>query len=912
MTEEKLLMEKTFHETFTGDIGRNLHPIEVLGAAFVEEQKNEPYDLTDIRFAQGEVYFHCKDYEAAIFKWENVQNEREPWAKKNIADAYYELGMLSSAEDVYTAIQTEGVVLTMEVSLQLFSLYIEREKIQEAYRVIEKALGIDPDYPNVSSIARAFYEGQQDWNNAIELAVREALRTKDGKWFSVLEEYAAKGYTTSFAPAYFHDLLIASYESDSRQFRGLVAAFWNSYKVEPALHIEWMQTINTIFEYVQIENHESWDDILSLYKESFNGFMESGHLIHDLQPFMPGLVTNWLKVSRAGSSLLAASAVLAWNDVFSYSLEPGVAEEAEALLIESAEDARFEDVLLFLNRIMAWSESNRVPVGYKTKWMSEQLMDYSRNHIVVAGSVSSGKSSFVQSVLGESIGESEGSTVVYTYHDQPVEVSEIHGEGVRRVESIADFEEVMHREAFVEYKIPSDFLKKNSAVLIDVQAGQRHQDDLASFYPVADGLLYVLNAEAPFNAEDRQVLRRLQEIDQPVKINFLLNKMDKVGVHPDDVIESVERKAKEWFPEAEVLPYSSLEAVSIQRTGVEAFMTRHYDMSPAYIKAERGTKLFYLVRKTLKDLYSIRKNKEIALKESIAKNEDILSRLSGFHNHLGDMQGEKIALIKDSFHERKEAVKKEIRTEIPNILHKCSELINEESDYKNIHTELNEAMNTRIQEYLQNDLMPRYLDSLQEWLAASKHELQESQEYLYEMSSTFNGLFGEERVVLQCDDQVLDDWRRDVSRMGTRAQIDKENILLRFKPAQFLLKSAGKLLGVLPQNKTLLYNQYKRYLENEDYGDITESVVTKFFLQFDLFEKSLEQDIRSFYAQPFHQLSLTIKGTEGEIMEDKELLSEIKADPERYFDPITLFEVKLLQYEYMMKASYQPSQKYSR
>jgi len=89
MTEEKLLMEKTFHETFTGDIGRNLHPIEVLGAAFVEEQKNEPYDLTDIRFAQGEVYFHCKDYEAAIFKWENVQNEREPWAKKNIADAYY-------------------------------------------------------------------------------------------------------------------------------------------------------------------------------------------------------------------------------------------------------------------------------------------------------------------------------------------------------------------------------------------------------------------------------------------------------------------------------------------------------------------------------------------------------------------------------------------------------------------------------------------------------------------------------------------------------------------------------------------------------------------------------------------------------------------------------------------------------
>ena len=207
--------------------------------------------------------------------------------------------------------------------------------------------------------------------------------------------------------------------------------------------------------------------------------------------------------------------------------------------------------------------------------------------------------------------------------------------------------------------------------------------------------------------------------------------------------------------------------------------------------------------------------------------------------------------------------------------------------------------------------MPRYVTSLEEWLAFSRQELQDSQNYLIEMSETFNGLFGRDKVVLQCDFQVIDDWKRDVSRMGTRAQIDKENILLRFKPAQFLLKSAGKLLGVLPQNKTLLYNQYKRYLENEDYQDITESVVNKFFLQFDLFEKSLQQDVHSFFEEPFTQLEVTIKDTETEIAADQDSLTKMKANPEQYFDPITLFEVKLLQHEYMVKASYKASHHYS-
>lgn len=81
MRLEKQLIKKIYYETFLME-NETHPPLQVLGGAYLNEQKNEISDGSYIRFAQGEFYYHHQDFETAIFKWEKVSNELAPWAQK--------------------------------------------------------------------------------------------------------------------------------------------------------------------------------------------------------------------------------------------------------------------------------------------------------------------------------------------------------------------------------------------------------------------------------------------------------------------------------------------------------------------------------------------------------------------------------------------------------------------------------------------------------------------------------------------------------------------------------------------------------------------------------------------------------------------------------------------------------------
>jgi hypothetical protein len=189
--------------------------------------------------------------------------------------------------------------------------------------------------------------------------------------------------------------------------------------------------------------------------------------------------------------------------------------------------------------------------------------------------------------------------------------------------------------------------------------------------------------------------------------------------------------------------------------------------------------------------------------------------------------------------------------------------------------------------------------SLNGWITGSKGEFEQGQLFLDEMAEGFNTLYGEDKIQLVCDFKVLDDWRRDVDRMTARFQLEKVNILLRRTPSQLLLKSAGKLFGAIAQNKSMLFNKYKAFIETEDYSEPTELVIKQFFQAFELFEKSLERDITMFFKNPQNVLSQAVEDSRSEIETNKEGLRKMNTNPELYRDPLTLFEVKLRQFEWM-------------
>jgi hypothetical protein len=289
---------------------------------------------------------------------------------------------------------------------------------------------------------------------------------------------------------------------------------------------------------------------------------------------------------------------------------------------------------------------------------------------------------------------------------------------------------------------------------------------------------------------------------------------------------------------------------------------------------------------------------ENQMMESVQWNEELVIKLNGALNQLSDVEVQKTKVITRSYRSIKESVQKEISESIPKLLRECANLVKEDSNFSRIHLELNGEMNKRIQDYLEKTVLPKFYQSLNGWIAASRDEFEQGQIFLDEMAEGFNTLYGEERIKFTCDFKVLDDWRRDMDRMTSRFQLENVNILLRRTPSQLLIKSAGKLFGAI-QNKSMLFNRYKTFIETEDYSEPTELVIKQFFQQFELFEKSLERDITMFFRDPQSELRQAAEDSRSEIETNKEGLRKMNTNPELYRDPLTLFEVKLRQFEWM-------------
>ncbi len=559
--------------------------------------------------------------------------------------------------------------------------------------------------------------------------------------------------------------------------------------------------------------------------------------------------------------------------------------------------------------ITQWAQKHDLDMGYRFRWLVGELADLRTNRLLVTGTSGNGKSSFINSILGENFVENSLSTVAVFKNDADTEINAITDSSITKLEDFSDYQmmplnrQTYRERACIEFKFPSRFLSENKLTFVVAPSFNRNndtRDETFEYLNSADDLLFILNADSPFTDKERDILLSIQEHTPNLQIHFVLNKIDNIYSEAEAkrVIQDTQARINAYFPHARIFPYSSLYTKSKQLNDLTEFI--RFNFNHNNIDTERTEKLLFFIRKTITYLLDKRVEMEKAMVDSINWNEDLLVKLNGFINNLTDFEEEKTQLITKSYRTMKNEIAHDLTENIPKLLQSCSDLISEESDFGNIDVELNTAMNERVQTYLEQTVLPNLTRSMQNWIDTSNNEFLQSQSYLEEISEGINNLCGENRIQLEGDFKVLDDWCRDTDRMTTRIQMEDINILHRFTPAQLLLKSAGKLFGAFSKNKVMLSNKYKQYVENEDYTDITTSIMDKFFLQFELFENALERDITIFFRNPFGALEQAVENAHVEIQENQDTLLDMRSNPEVYHDSITLFELRLRQCEVIL------------
>src|SRR5699024_2351695 len=133
------------------------------------------------------------------------------------------------------------------------------------------------------------------------------------------------------------------------------------------------------------------------------------------------------------------------------------------------------------------------------------------------------------------------------------------------------------------------------------------------------------------------------------------------------------------------------------------------------------------------------------------------------------------------------------------------------------------------------------------------------------------------------------------------SRLEKINFVVRNSASRLLLKGGSKLVETISKNKDKLRSKYKNYIENADFTHIVEELLAPFIQQLDLFEGSIEWDVDRFFSNHLDVLINEMEEAQLAIEKHKNSLHQMQEKPEIYRDPLTLFDLKLRQYELMNK-----------
>jgi tetratricopeptide (TPR) repeat protein len=919
----EMLANKTYYQSFISLDRDGVLSLKQLSKRLAEASDAVAAD--ELRFVQGEIYYLFDDYETAIFKWNLVKGRFSEWAKKNMGDAYLKQGLFDQAEVHYLSVVTEEKLLEVETLLGLFSLYKRCDSPQLAIESIKSALHIDRDYKLISHIAQGYYEELGYYEDAVKLSVDEYKRTQNSYWFEAITRYIEVGIAEGVEPSYFIPMLPLLVSGESSVFHHFVISIWDCYQ-DTDFYNEWLAVVNFWF----YQNHRVipvgfiHNELLDYQEAAFLELTSGKYLLKEIVDLASSILTNsyeLLAKSHEERHRICA-AIVAWGEMFPNKISSSVVIKSYDRILLLPVSGLRDHLYRLRNRIYQWAREKEFAIDALIDWWLQYFHEDGKARLLIAGTFSNGKTSFIHSLLGETILLASDlpttSTMVHLHFGEEKQFHQLTGEKIKpiaQLEQLHDFTTINHQQGrsaqqgIVDVSWPSPFLHEQKITFIDSPGfndQRKGKNPIKDYLFMADSILFVLSGEAPFRKTERDILVELLDDEPNLEVDFLLNKIDYIEEEEiDEVLEDVSRKIKRHFGDAMLIPFSSTEPEEYM-DGLEQYLAAKTEglLKSEKLMVSRSKKAIGWFTKLLDSFYGEQERVIARLQGNIKELQNQIQLLQGVSGEVNKSKKDLLDWIQSQYDQRHEQLVLKIEAKVPRTMKSCASLVRVDSDFTNLHHLLNEEMNRELERVLRYDILPGYQNELEDWLDQCRQRIskfsEQKEQIAMVLSLIFKGgvevPFGIEKL-----SRFVEDQRVEIVSLIKGFSYDPSDTMLKLNMIKALLIGAGRFFGKFNTANNKLYDQYIKYFDTETFEDSAKACLGMISKQFPFFYIPISNELEKMFNAVTGILDDMIGTIQTDLDQIQLELDTFRSHPELIDDPIKLFRIAVRRQELLME-----------
>ncbi|MFC4322571.1 dynamin family protein [Litchfieldia salsa] len=916
INEEKLT-EKQFYQTRVKGHSQ-LEDLLSLSKQLNGLTARDSEQLNEVRFAQAELYFSLEDYETAIYKWEQI-NQSSPlsgWASKNIGDSYAILGFTKNAESTYQSIHTSSTVLKMESLLAQYSLNVSQQKTDKLLPIIDKLVATDWSYKDVFELAISFYEEKEEYLSAFTLVVTKLEKEFNASLLAKIFSYVQLTEANKLNPAFTVPRLLKLLWREDQGSLNTCFQMLHTYYLDSNYFINWL---DNLFVAIQDSADHFGKFLLDGQSGSFyqmiNGLVSPSYKMKEIEHVITMHLPAYIQMCESLPLKHAmVSLMQAWQEMNPQSTSRLTSERLPVSAEKIYEYTLMKETYL---SVIDWMKSLELDYDAYSTWWLNYFLGEPKRKVLITGSFSNGKSSFINSILGEQLLITDllptTSVVTLLSYGETREMIEIHQQSISTIKTselehrttIDHEKDGKHSTALISIQSNSAPLADYNVTLIDTPGFNDHEHTKNPTYDylyLADEILFIFSAETPFKKTEKEILLKIKDARPDFPVRFILNKADYLDEDElDEVIEDVERKlSKQFGIQTQVIPYSSVHTGSMEKNELQRYFQKLNEVNVDQARIKKSIPYFkmlldqfdHFVHEKEKQIntLALRKRKEVeelnALKQKALQVKNELT---------SKCIQEYVKLTTDIYHEVKEKTNIELK--------QYAEKIDVHTDFDQIHLILDEEMNQALEWKLRNQIIPQIYQKFGFWLFKTKEHFEPTERVLQSFGKEIEDIINTEQEMTFAlnNDKFSEEMKHHLQQLVGSIDYKPIDILNKINPFQTFLKGVGRLLGGRSPSTTLRAEEYRQFLQNKSYDDAIAKYLYNITKSLGQFEATIRQQLDGTFQSFEQTLEGEIQNSKKDMLNHATHLKQLYNEKPNYTETIDMYKLKIRAIEIDMK-----------